>query len=497
MIYKNQYLSMIFLSFFSYISAFLTQILVAFYFGTSRELDAYWLCIAIIGTLTFFVHPLRESIVSSAFKSSKDSIDKASQLITSGFITLIFLCFLASLVLLFFLKIYNFTPESSLTLAGGILTAFIPYLFLFAIAETCNILMTSFNMAIYQAFARLISAISVLISLFILKTNYGIYGMIISLSIGQIFTILVSAYYLYSKGLKISWGRINIFKDKVFVAMFLSLVINYVISQGYVLYERWGMGLFGNGVISSYQYSVLIVTSIISMLAYPMINLTWPKFLEQEHSGNKKLMIQSGINASAPMLFVIITACIFIFRSAEDVITILFYRGEFNSYSLELTLRALYLTIFAAVPISIYTIGLRLLMSQRRSKLVAFAGSSMGIIGVFIIFISIKINSVYLLQSHWLISNTFGALFVVSILIKDSNIKLNKIPIMTLKPLSIVLISIIFSILLLEFYDGPSKLFLTFSLLFEALIYFLLILFFLNLLKIITFADIKKSISDN
>jgi putative peptidoglycan lipid II flippase len=279
--------------------------------------------------------------------------------------------------------------------------------------------------------------------------------------------------------------------------MFLSLVVNYIIAQGYMLYEKWGMGLFGNGVISSFQYSVLIVTSIISILAYPMINLIWPKFLEQEHSENRKLMIQSGINAALPMMFILTVVCIFIFNSAEEIITILFYRGEFDLVSLELTARALYLTIFAALPISIYTLGLRLIMSQGRSALVATAGTGVGIIGIFIIYMSLKLNSVYLLQSHWLISNSFGALFIVLVLIRESEQKLSKVLASVIKPILVLAISITLVLYLPDFYRGPSSVFLAFSLMLEIFIYLFLILSTSIILKIFTLQDIKKTFNPN
>ena len=91
--------SLVALSGLATVTGFATQIIVAFYFGTSKDLDSYWLAMALVGTLCFYVHPLRESLIAVVFRSVKAHPDRASEVLTAGVLVLLAMSSLAAAVL--------------------------------------------------------------------------------------------------------------------------------------------------------------------------------------------------------------------------------------------------------------------------------------------------------------------------------------------------------------------------------------------------------------
>lgn len=478
--------SLVALSGLATLAGFGTQLLVAYHFGTSDRLDAYWLALAVATTLSFYVHPLRESMIGVVFRAAKSHPDRASEVLSAGALLLLVISCLAALVLGVGAHLSWF-PSGSVDQVSfsHLLLAFLPFMFLFALSETFNAVLLSLDLAQQQAWARLLSSSAAVLCIGLLGGWLGIYAMVISLLVGQLVVLVWSWKALSARGL--GWRPVGFapLKDRIFVSMFLSLLLNYILAQSYMFAERWTMSDLQAGSLSAYQYATMLVNVMISLLALPMFNLLWPRLLELEHSENRKQMPSIVWNSSAPVVFLLLALSAFTWHAAPQIVSLLFERGSFGASSLQQTVSALRLTVFASVPISLVTVALRALMSQGQSRQVVGVGIFMAIIGLAVLGSAWLMRSLVTAQSHWFIANACGALLAWIWLVREAEDSLTfSLSLLYSALLSVVAVGL--PLLLIPSIDfGRLTWQLTISLLLQALMYGVLVLIIALFLRLV------------
>jgi putative peptidoglycan lipid II flippase len=419
---RRRFGSLVALSGAATVAGFATQVLVAFHFGTTAALDAYWLALAVATALSFYVHPLRESLISVVFRAVRSHEDRASETLTAGVLLLLAMSLLAALALWISSR-YELFAHGAITDAhfGNLLLALLPFIFLFALSETFNAVLLSLDLALHQAWARLLSALCAVACVGLLGGALGIYAMVISLLAGQAVVLIVSWRTLSSRGLRWRWVGLSPLRDRAFLLMFGSLLLNYLLAQAYVFTERWTMSALQSGALSAFQYATLLVNVMISLLALPLSNLLWPRFLELERQGDRLGMVTLAWNTGAPVVFVLLALATFTWHAAPEVVSLVFERGRFDADSQRQTVAALQLTVFAAVPIALVTLALRALMSQNQSGRVAAVGVMMALIGLTVLGLAWLSRSLPLAQAHWMVANACGAALAWIWLLREAN----------------------------------------------------------------------------
>lgn len=408
---RNRLSSLVALSGLATLLGFGTQLLVAYHFGTSTRLDAYWLALAVANALSFYVHPLRESMIGVVFRAAQSHPDRASEVLTAGVLTLLAGSCFAAMVLGVGAGLSWF-PSGSAEPGpfSQLLLAFLPFIFLFALSETFNAVLLSLDLAHHQAWARLLSAIAAVLCVGLLGGWLGVYALVISLLVGQLVALAVSWQALRARGLR--WRPVGFapLRDRTFVSMFLSLLLNYLLAQSWVLLERWTISYLQPGALSAFVYATLLVNVMISLLALPLSNLLWPQFLALKLQGQPDAIPKLAWEAGAPVLFVLLVLVGFTWQTAPEVVHVIFLRGTFDTNSMQQTVAALRMTLFAVIPIALVTVALRGLMSQGRSLHVAAVGILMAVVGIGVLALARMLGSLQLAQAHWMIANSCGCL---------------------------------------------------------------------------------------
>lgn len=402
-----------------FLLSFGNQLVVSFHFGTSAMLDAYWALFAVANLLVFYVQPLREALVPPVFTAASVERERACSLFSAGLVAQVVLA-LGSTALLLLIPsgvLAHFgVHEPGL---GGLLLGFLPFFVLFALAETCNGLLLSFNRVVYQAVARLASALIGLICLWLLADRIGVLALVFSLLIAQLATLLVSVVGLQRVGIRWVWrGFDPLWREPRFRSVLSALLISYLLAQVYVVIERVTMLGMQPGLVASYQYSVALVNVLISLLAFPLANLLWPRFLAQASHEGVDAMLLTAARVVAPLTLVLLACCIFTQRFSVEIVELLFGRGSFDAESVAKTSQALRATVFAALSISLFTIFSRILFSQGRGRAIAAGGISIAVSGSGVVLLAGWLGSVTLVQWHWAIGNTLGLCVILFLLLR-------------------------------------------------------------------------------
>lgn len=405
----------------AYLLSFGNQLVVSFHFGTSRALDSYWALLSLANFLAFYIQPLREALVPPVYSATAVDREHASVLFSAGLAAQLVLS-VGSSALLLLLVLTGVLSSLGMEESSVLWVGFLPYFLLYALAETCNGLLLSLNRVVYQALARLASALIVLVSLWLLAGRIGALALVVSLLIAQVVTLLASIIGLQKEGMRWVWrGFSPLWLDSRFRSVFFALLFTYLSAQLYLVCERVTMLALMPGLVASYQYSVSLVNVLISLLAYPLANLLWPRFLGQVQEGRADAMLHTATRVVAPLTLTLMACCAFVERFASEIVQLLFARGSFDAISTAQTSQALRAAVFAAIPISLFTIFTRILFSQGRGRAIAAGGVTIALSGTGVVLLAGWLGSVALVQWHWVIGNSMGLLVVLFLMVRRTS----------------------------------------------------------------------------
>lgn len=396
-----------------YVLSFCSQLVISYYFGTSSELDAYWAGLALVNVLCFYLYPLRESLVPALHRAREVSPSQAGLLFSAG------LSLLGLLVVVSSLLLWGFSSTFALWLGQTsdprmtdeivrLIPWLIPYMGLFVLSETMTAVLLSQDRSILQAVVRIMSSVVLLAMLVGFGARLGVSALVLA-QVASMSTLVVMCFVAL-RMLKVQFvnGFVRLLRDGGVFPLFLSLLGTYLLAQLYVLGERAAMAHLSGGLVSAFQYSVSLVNVLLSIVAFPLANLLWPRFLANVEMQDVSLNIELAARAAGWLFMTLTVVCTFVWVHAEEIVFVLFSRGAFDAVSSERTVGALRATVFAAVPIGVMAIFGRLLMSQGNGRSQIAIGTATTVVGLTVIGAAVLSESAGLVQWHWLAGNTAG-----------------------------------------------------------------------------------------
>ena len=387
------------------------QLLTANFFGTSKALDNYWLAISYVALFLFYIHPLREALITSANENTSSA--KGGQYIYSAGALLPGSVFLISL---FVAAVFQLIGGGAPTTINSLLIALIPYAFFWGISETCSAIVISLGGATQQALIRFITALVGIAILWALAEPFGLYALVVSVTSVQAATAIFLLVVLRLQGQKWSLQGYGFLLSRRFWSMFLALSINYFFAQLYIYGERVVLGELRAGAVSAFQYAVLLPNLIVSLFAQPIVSVIWPTLLESVAKNDSEAAVTLARESAGFVVLCTLGASAFVFLNASELVFFIFKRGEFDQQSWQLTTLTLRATSLAAVPVSLVVIALRCLISAGRGSAAATVGIAMALGGLSVLLTSYWLESLGLAVVHWLASNALGAILAWSLL---------------------------------------------------------------------------------
>jgi putative peptidoglycan lipid II flippase len=400
------------LSLIAYPFGFINQMLMSYYFGTSASVDAYWIAITIVNFMLFWVHPAKDALVPAFFKYYRKNQESGFAYFSQvGNFLLIIAC--CCLILLFFFPelITNLVVHSSQTNLKSKVFQIMPYvlslILLISITEILNGILISFNKVIFQNFGRIIGAICSILFLLLLARKLEIFAVIIAANVSLFVLLIIQIRELYK--CKLHYNIIQKPKlDPQFLRMSGALFLTYLASQIYILMERNTFSYFGEGVISAFQYGNTISQVPQYIFVVSLSTTLWPRFMELKERDEYE-HIFSLLNVSCRRLIILISfITIFSWLFSEELIYLLYYRGSFNTNSLELTNLCFKAQILAACSIGVSMVIGRIYISFQQSRSVILVGLTTTVLGCITLFIAKRFEHLELSLFHVVIANTGG-----------------------------------------------------------------------------------------
>jgi len=413
------------LSAISFLTGFTTLAIISYHFGTSAELDAYWVAFTIVNVLAFPLTPLREALVPE-FHAIRQKDKALAERYFSGVMTLILLVALTGVISAYLLSeqliaaaVSSNQPITAI-LAGTHLYWLAPSIVLMALSETQSSILVAYNRVLEQTIFRMFGALTTLALLFLLVDTLHDKVIASSLIAGQFATVASQYYALRRVGLQYKPSLPRNLGNRFF-AVSGALMFTYAASQIYAVSEKHVLTTFNQGVISSFQYATAITNVIITIIGINLSNLLWPRFLAYASSSNRVQMLNEVTVVVRLIILVIGGICTIIWLNASPLINILFVRGAFDVGAQDLTTDSLRIAVFAAIPISAGLVMGRALISIGEARSVMYTGLAMASAGCLTLFSGWWTGKAQLALSHWLVANICGTLIQAILLSKVCN----------------------------------------------------------------------------
>lgn len=391
---KKSVFILVILSGFSKILGIAREVLLAYFYGTTKELDAYIVAMTIPNNIMHF-------IVSSAFivgfvfiytkllaENKEEEAWKFASNIFNFFILLfLFLTPVSMLLSPQIVKIFapGFSKEI-FALTVKLTNIMLPSMLFFVFATLTQGVLNSYESFTIPGLKPIIFNLSIIIPM-ILTTKYiGIYSIAIGFLLASVFQVLVLVKPTFSK-IKKYFFILNL-KDenfRYFLITCFPLIVIMNANQLNVIADRMIASFLPSGSISALNYSYHIIEAIENVIGVSLATVLFPRlnYLAcKDNFEEMKKIINKGITILFYASFMITFIFVFYDRS---ILRILFLRGSFDEFSLKITHRALFYYSFSIFFISANYVLFRVLYVLRKIS------TAMKII-VFCVLVNIILN---------------------------------------------------------------------------------------------------------
>jgi putative peptidoglycan lipid II flippase len=444
------------LSFVGYAIGFVNQIIIANQFGTSAELDIYLLALSVVNFGWFFIGPINEISIPDLFKHTKLSNEDGSLYFSKILnIILLFSIVMSSIIYLFLPYIFDLVSSGTsidyLQFRENILFL-LPIIFLSAITQYFQVVLNSMSKYIAQSIGKVVTASISVLFLLLFFDYFGIKAIIFGMELGLVVLALLQFYFIFK--LNIYYKPFGgIIADKKYYKHVSALSFTYLLSALQLVYERFVFISFGDGVLSSYNYSQALLQVPQMIVVTGVVAIAWTNFMNRiyENDVGKGLdeLFQITLNSFTIAMYITLTISIY----SKEIIYLLFYHGEFDDNSLNKTSLLLKYIILSMPFLVISNLLGRAIISLKNIKIVVYINFVNFSISMMILYLAYHYDNILLATITLLIAQFTIVLIQMYYLISRYNynyININIIKIMLLNFFSIVCVFLLFNFISID-----------------------------------------------
>lgn len=352
---KKTVLVVLALTFIAKILGFLRDLFITNYVGFGAKTDALLLSLSIVTVIFSTFNTVIRTTFSPMF-SLRYFKEKVSTLKDYNNIRniLIITSLIVSLIIMIFSKqvILVFAPGLSvetLSITTIYLRLFAILLLFYNVYYLTTGFLQSIKVFTTVETANVINNVLIIITIILLYKFIGVYSIIFGYILGSIFQMIYSSF-IFSKKVKYKLNFKCDIKDeswKNFLANSKFVLFGSLVAQVNTLADKFVASFLSEGSISALHYAKLINNLPLTIVILAITNILFTKFsltYKRNSDSFKKLVV----NQLKTLLYIIIPFVLIMFVFSEEIVKILFYRGEFSMIGVKMTSSAL----------KLYSIGL-------------------------------------------------------------------------------------------------------------------------------------------
>lgn len=316
---------------------FITQIILAFYFGTSRTIDIFTLTLSFI---IFFQNLLIGAFHAAAiplYIHSRQEDERESSRFRQVLFSFIAIGGIISSIILLLSVPFIMTWIPSVSMGHGdilykYLIPLLPFLMITAIAALSRVLLQSDNRYLSATTALMSGSVINLVLFVVLVKSIGIYALIAGMVAGSLIELVLLLNSMKSHGqevrLKLTGG--SAFYKKIGKA-YLPIAMGSLVSAQIPLSGQLIAATLGSGKIASLSYGQRISSIVLSLVLTIVSQILMPEFARLTADRNITALVLLSKRILKVALAVTIPLSIILIFTSEDLTRSVFQRGEFTS----------------------------------------------------------------------------------------------------------------------------------------------------------------------
>jgi len=330
------------------------KLILAKYYGTSYQVDAYTLVLTIILSIFFFFREIIEPGFLNVFLDCKgrnketDAWSIFNKVLRWILLVTLVVCFGAFIFPHGVLAIFapGFKGET-LIIASQLIRIAIPAGIFLALSTLTSITLNGLKIFVLPASGELVFKASIIICMVLFYKEYGIVGAGIGIVIGSVGRLVAHLTKLYKK---VSLRKVHVestYKRQIWLLTW-PLLLGVSFSQVIALVDNVYASFLQEGAISALSYAKKVVDLPVLLFPYVVSIVIFPYFTQLAvEKQNEKLNRLLG-DALKWILIVFIPISVFFVAFSRPIIEIIFQRGAFDANS----------TLLTSSPFMIYSTGL-------------------------------------------------------------------------------------------------------------------------------------------
>lgn len=341
---------------------FITQIILAFYFGTSRVIDVYILALSFVlffqnllsgafhtATIPIYIHSKKKGV------NGEDVIVKNQLFSITLMGGILFSIIILSLVPFIIRYVPNFDTEDQQLLYK--LTSFLlPFLTISILSALARVLLQADNQYSKPTIAMICGSIFSLGIIVSLLNALNIYALVIGMLMGAAIEMIILGRFMCFSGYNFKFDLTNnpALLKTIFVA-YLPVASGSLISALTPIAGKLMSANIGSGNIASLAYGQRAASIVLGIIIIVLSQTLMPEFAKLVADGNIARLLSVLKKILKILLYTTIPAVVFLIVFSEDITQIIFERGQFTSSDTKVV-SAVQVFYFSQIPA--YIIGI-------------------------------------------------------------------------------------------------------------------------------------------
>ncbi|MCM8774505.1 MAG: murein biosynthesis integral membrane protein MurJ [Candidatus Omnitrophica bacterium] len=344
----------------SRILGFIRDVLMANFFGTSADLESFIVAFRIPNLLrSLFGEGFSESVATptlSEHSENKREFFKIGNHLISIFIVLLLVATFMGVIFSKFIVIVmapGFIVNAyKFNLAVLFTRIMFVYLFLIGLETNIESILCALKKFFVTAFSPCIFNIVLILGILLFTNVLNIFVLVWAVITAGILEILFSFIFLKSEGFKLEFNFLEALHNNIIhkmIKLFIPRVWSAVIYHLNVLIDTAlssFSSIVGEGALAAIYYSNRIIQFPLALIALSISRVAIVDFSQFNKDGNLEDFKKLFIFSFESIALFIIPISFFLFFNSKDILRILFLRGNFDNYSLNITSKALFFYSF-------------------------------------------------------------------------------------------------------------------------------------------------------
>lgn len=379
----------------SRVLGYVREVVVAAYYGTGYEVDAYRVAIQLPNLFRLLIG---DAVIVAAFvpifssylakNEEEEAWEVASRILTSTVLLLLFLTIIGELAAPFFVKVLAPGFEQKIKtyeLSIKLTRIMFPALIFMALSGLLSGMLNSYNIFFLPSASPIVWNAIIIAAIIFFSKSYGIFAFAVGLLVASIFQALIQVP-AFGKKIRL-WKPIVDFTHpevKKFIKILVPIVLSAATSNINTIIDTRFASYLKTGVIAAMGYAIRIYLVPAGVFGVAFATVLFPRLSELQTLEDEKKFANSLSYGMRLLGYIIVPVATFFVAFSLPIVRVLFERGEFSYKDSLLTSAALSMYSLGVVAFSLTTLFTRAYYSKKDSKtpmLIAIASIFLNYIG--------------------------------------------------------------------------------------------------------------------